>query len=485
MRVKSVFSDDGALFAAITSAHEVRVFDVASGKCELIHIDDKESFSSMCFMAHESRKRREEIVLVLGCHSGALQKISMSSMTVSDHPVHAFQSAVVSLATNGRSLFAALAGSTEVSELIDFKPQPAVIRLSSVVKRLAADKTTLLVSGDDYCALIGKSREHFTTLKGFSKTPRSLVCGKDGLVVVCDGSETIKVYKEQQLIALLQSTAPVVSIVLNDQKVLGVLSGGGVAEWIIQVTTDQVQTVLPNQVDNSLAKKYNETYCLTSEAIAAVGRLPGELKFVKCFTENSEKLEIPENKKNEKNISPHATLAMDMEISSSNDPALLMEVENAVSITETANSLGDKSKVSLAPIIRQGLLAKDRKLLETVVTCSLQRTLNSTVKELTAAEVAGWLEYLVDSFERNPSKVAQVAEWVSVIMKLHSASILSQQRLRAKLEPLHAGLKVRLEAYTELQMLQGRLAAVAASCSASKAVKQPSLEPLIRWKEDL
>ena len=502
MSVRATFGVNDQIYATLTSHNELRVFDVLSGKCELIHQDDNEKFTCIAVSAvdqpSQSNSKRKsaglanEPLLLVGCQSGNVQIISLSSLSVLS-VAKASGSAITSIAVNQgrRSMYVASSGSMHITEisLKDGKEE-----LSSIITSKTAPVSLLSVSSDSQLMITCndskirmwniKGQSACANLVGCMQAPKQVISnGK--LCVGVDGSETVYVWDVSNPAAvakLLQADGPVNRVCFgSDSRVIALLASGAVSEFSFTLEAPLAVTATRSEV--SLARKFGSVLCVSETLTAACGQLPGALKFKPLFVPESSAVSAETATTADVAAVTAVTVLSQALKAPEVDESTQMQIESQASLSAEAIAAEGKARVSLAPVIRQGLAGKDKKMLETVINCTLSSTMAVSARELSCTDVAGFLDVLVDRFENHPGSILAVTNWVSHLIKSHAAFIMSQQRLRTRLEPLHAGISARVKSYGDLQKLQGRLSAVMACASRVTPQVALPLEPLVRWRD--
>jgi len=113
--------------------------------------------------------------------------------------------------------------------------------------------------------------------------------------------------------------------------------------------------------------------------------------------------------------------------------------------------------LSLAPIVRQGLRAKDDHSIDQVISRNDRRIIDATVAQLTGAEA---FDLLQECSKRVPAQLMQgrvLGNWIQRLLLRHCTFLSSQPVLMRALQPLHDILEARCARYRMLCLLRGRL----------------------------
>jgi U3 small nucleolar RNA-associated protein 5 len=112
---------------------------------------------------------------------------------------------------------------------------------------------------------------------------------------------------------------------------------------------------------------------------------------------------------------------------------------------------------SLVTLLDQALQSGDAALLDRCLNCTDLDIIDTTTKLLSTHRVLKFLKVLVGKFEKNPSRGILVARWISRILKNHLSYLITVPDLSTQLAGLNQMLEQRLQAYTRLSSLAGRL----------------------------
>jgi len=323
------------------------------------------------------------------------------------------------------------------------------------------------------------------TLTGHMQKPRDII--SDGKLCACsDGSETIYVWDvsaADAAVKLLQADGPVDRIFFGpgNSSIIALLASGTVSEF--NFTLEAPLAVLPTRSDVSLARKFSNAFAVSANLLVACGQLPAGLKFRSAFAPEEAPATPTAPEAAAKVSASVAVVATSAKAAESLDANTQMQVEEQAVVSERNIANEIKGRVSMAPLIKQALASKDKKLLDQVISNAIRSTIATSTRELAPADVAGFLEHLIEVFERHPANIKIVSVWVTHLLNSHSSLIMSQHRLRSRLEPLHAGIAGRVGTYEALLKLNGRLAAVISSCSTTTVAAPVALEPLVRWRD--
>lgn len=120
------------------------------------------------------------------------------------------------------------------------------------------------------------------------------------------------------------------------------------------------------------------------------------------------------------------------------------------------------SGISLAPIVRQGLRAKDSSSLDQVLFMKDRPVMDSTVVELSSPEAFDLLQECTKRLIEKPVHGAVLCGWIQRILQRHAGFIASHPTLHGALQPLCESSTSRLASYRALLRLQGRLQSLVA-----------------------
>ena len=480
----------------------IQIFDVLSGKCELIHQDDNEKFTCLAVSAvdqpNQTNSKRKsaglanEPLLLVGCQSGNIQIISLSSLSLVN-TTKAAVTAITAIAVNQarRSMYVSSSGSMHITEisLKDGKDELASIVTSKTspvsLLSVSSDSQLMITCNDSKIRMWNiKSQSVSANLVGCMQTPKQVI--SNGKLCVCvDGSETVYVWDVSNpgaVAKLLQADGPVSRVFFaDDSRIIALLASGTVSEFIFTLQGPLAVTAVRSDV--SLARKFSSVLCISSSLKAVCGQLPSSLKFKSVFA--AEEPAAVTATTAEVVTAPVAVTVLAQAMKAPEvDETTQMQIESQAAVSAEALAAETKARVSLAPVIRQGLAGKDKRMLENVINCTHSSTIAVSARELSTTDVAGFLDLLIDRFENNPATILAVNNWVSQLVRSHAAFIMSQQRLRTRLEPLHAGITARVKSYADLQKLHGRLTAVLACSSRVTVPVSAPLEPLVRWRDN-
>jgi hypothetical protein len=149
------------------------------------------------------------------------------------------------------------------------------------------------------------------------------------------------------------------------------------------------------------------------------------------------------------------TLEQRLEILSSSIAAQ----ESSLKLAKSAasSSLSKPTSDSLVTLIDQALQLNDDSLLEECLACEDLAVVDATVSRLAANRVVPFLKKLVAKFEKRPSRSSLLTHWLSSILRMHASFLMSCPDLSSQLAGLSQILDQRLQSYTKLAALGGRL----------------------------
>ena len=112
---------------------------------------------------------------------------------------------------------------------------------------------------------------------------------------------------------------------------------------------------------------------------------------------------------------------------------------------------------SLVTLLEQALQANDEDMLEQCLRVEDMSVVEETTKRLPVQRVVPFLEKLLAKFEKRPSRGLLMTKWLSCMMKHHMSYLISIPNLPSQLAGLSQLLEQRLNSYTKLTSLSGRL----------------------------
>lgn len=123
---------------------------------------------------------------------------------------------------------------------------------------------------------------------------------------------------------------------------------------------------------------------------------------------------------------------------------------------------------SLVTLLDQALQSGDAALLEQCLNYTDLDIIDTTTKLLSTHRVLKFLKVLVGKFEKRPSRGILVTRWISCILKNHLSYLITVPDLSTQLAGLNQMLEQRLQAYTRLSSLAGRLDLLMSQISSKK-----------------
>ena len=127
---------------------------------------------------------------------------------------------------------------------------------------------------------------------------------------------------------------------------------------------------------------------------------------------------------------------------------------------------------SLVTLLDQALQSGDAALLEQCFNYTDLDVIDTTTKLLSTHRVLKLLKVLVAKFEKRPSRGLLVTRWISCILKNHLSYLITVPDLSVQLAGLNQMLEQRLQAYTRLSSLAGRLDLLMSQLSSKKIAGQ-------------
>lgn len=142
---------------------------------------------------------------------------------------------------------------------------------------------------------------------------------------------------------------------------------------------------------------------------------------------------------------------------------------------------------SMVTLLDQALQSGDEELLEQCLQCSNVDIISATTRQLSTHRVLVLLKKLVAKFERRPSRGLLITQWLAYILKHHLAYLITVPDLAKQLAGLSQMLEQRMQSYTRLSSLAGRLDLLMAQVSATALQKDgqdQALVPQTIFRED-
>jgi hypothetical protein len=133
------------------------------------------------------------------------------------------------------------------------------------------------------------------------------------------------------------------------------------------------------------------------------------------------------------------------------------EVSEEMSKRTRSDDKKGLSALSLAPMVRQGLIAKEDGAIERVVQTADRQTIQSTVKDLSGAEAYDLLQECTRRLVSQPIRGQVLASWIQSVLVVHGSFIMSRPVLRQGLEPMHDAFQARIYTHRALTRLRGHL----------------------------
>lgn len=152
------------------------------------------------------------------------------------------------------------------------------------------------------------------------------------------------------------------------------------------------------------------------------------------------------------------------------------EAENEISLGERLESLSKQlsamesapassskatgevpTSESMVTLLDQALQSNDEELLEQCLQCANLDVISTTTRHLATHRILILLKKLVAKFERRPSRGLLITQWLAHILKHHLAFLITVPDLAKQLAGLSQMLEQRMQSYTRLSSLAGRL----------------------------
>ena len=111
----------------------------------------------------------------------------------------------------------------------------------------------------------------------------------------------------------------------------------------------------------------------------------------------------------------------------------------------------------MVTLIDQALQSGDDGLLEQCLACADSDVVEATARRLPTSRVVMFLRKLVAKFEKRPSRGALLTQWLSSLLRHHTAYLVTVPDLSFQLAGLSQMLEQRLASYSKLSSLAGRL----------------------------
>eukprot|EP00933_Yihiella_yeosuensis_P041978 TRINITY_DN36408_c0_g1_i1.p1 TRINITY_DN36408_c0_g1~~TRINITY_DN36408_c0_g1_i1.p1 ORF type:complete len:631 (-),score=108.13 TRINITY_DN36408_c0_g1_i1:186-2078(-) len=137
------------------------------------------------------------------------------------------------------------------------------------------------------------------------------------------------------------------------------------------------------------------------------------------------------------------------------------------------------SNLSLAPVLRQGLRAKDTASLDSALVIKDREVMDTSVAELSGSEAFDLLQECAKRLLQKPLEGQVYCAWIQRVLLYHCTFICSQPALQQALLPLHEATSARCESYRGLVRLRGRLQSLV-SCGRQVSEKKSEERVTIR-----
>lgn len=112
---------------------------------------------------------------------------------------------------------------------------------------------------------------------------------------------------------------------------------------------------------------------------------------------------------------------------------------------------------SLVILVEQALQSGDDALLEQCFACSDSDIVEATARRLPSGRIVQFLRKLVAKFEKRPSRSVLLTQWLSALLRFHTAYLVTLPDLSVQLAGLSQMLERRLDTYAKMSSLAGRL----------------------------
>lgn len=133
-------------------------------------------------------------------------------------------------------------------------------------------------------------------------------------------------------------------------------------------------------------------------------------------------------------------------------------------LVPTGNGSGSSAAAAAAPtsdsmvtLIDQALQSGDDALLEQCLACTDADIVEASAQRLSTGRIVLFLRKLVAKFEKRPSRGALLTQWLSALLRHHTAYLVTLPDLSYQLAGLSQMLEQRLGSYAKLTSLAGRL----------------------------
>lgn len=113
--------------------------------------------------------------------------------------------------------------------------------------------------------------------------------------------------------------------------------------------------------------------------------------------------------------------------------------------------------LSVVPMVRQGLRAKDKASIEKILQISDLKIIDNTIAELTGSEAFDLMQECTHRILSQPARTAVFCRWIQRTIMRHSAFLFSQPALHQALQPLRDVFLARCASNKNLVKLHGRL----------------------------
>jgi hypothetical protein len=134
-----------------------------------------------------------------------------------------------------------------------------------------------------------------------------------------------------------------------------------------------------------------------------------------------------------------------------------LEERTSSDAAKSGNTTAAPTSDSLVTLIDQALQSGDDGLLEQCLSCADADVVEATARRLATSRVVLFLRKLVAKFEKRPSRGVLLTQWLSAVMRHHTAYLVTVTDLPQQLAGLSQMLEQRLITYSKLSSLAGRL----------------------------
>lgn len=160
------------------------------------------------------------------------------------------------------------------------------------------------------------------------------------------------------------------------------------------------------------------------------------------------------------------------------------EVDN---VRKGVNNAPTPTADSLVTLLDQALQTNDIALLEQCLACTDSDIIDATTRRLPTHRILRLLRTLVAKFEKRPSRGLLITQWLACILKNHISYLITVPDLSVQLAGLSQMLEQRMQSYSRLSSLAGRLDLLMSQIDSSRQNidnNNNSMEPLVVYEDN-